>query len=76
MRSMHRPSWPLAQRAARVACGPMELMLGKSGQILHLSDITHGRISSNLLDPEFGGIGDPGTVDGSRLFQLSFHVRF
>jgi hypothetical protein len=49
---------------------------GKSGQILHLSDINHGRLSSNLLDPEFGGIGDPGTADQSRLFQLSFHVRF
>jgi outer membrane receptor protein involved in Fe transport len=49
---------------------------GKDGRVLHLSDITHGRISSNLLDPEFGGIGDPSSVDGSRLFQLSFHVRF
>jgi hypothetical protein len=51
---------------------------GKSGQILHLSDITHGRISSNLLDPEFGGIGDPSTVDNNsgRQLQLSFHVRF
>lgn len=56
---------------------------GNSGQILHLSDITHGKISSNLLVPNFGGIdaplvglGDPSTVDQSRLFQLSFHVRF
>ena len=57
---------------------------GNNGQILRLSDITHGRISSNLLDPSFGGkdllpgqgLGDPSAVDGSRLFQLSFHVRF
>jgi Carboxypeptidase regulatory-like domain/TonB dependent receptor len=49
---------------------------GKNGQILHLSDITHGKISSDLLDPNFGGLGDPSSVDGSRLFQLSFHVRF
>ena len=56
---------------------------GNNGQILHLSDITHGRISSNLLNPSFGGdslpgqgLGDPSSVDGSRLFQLSFHVRF
>ena len=49
---------------------------GKNGQILHLSDINHGKISSNLLDPNFGGLGDPSTTDGSRLFQLSFHVRF
>jgi hypothetical protein len=59
---------------------------GNNGQILHLSDITKGRISPNLLLPTFGGVapppvglfdvGDPTTVDGSRLFQLSFHVRF
>ncbi len=49
---------------------------GKNGQILHLSDINHGKISSDLLDPNFGGLGDPSSVDGSRLFQLSFHVRF
>ncbi len=49
---------------------------GKNGQILHLSDLTHGKVSSDLLNPDFGGIGDPTTVDQSRLFQLSFHVRF
>jgi hypothetical protein len=49
---------------------------GKSGQILHLSDINRGKISSDLTDPNFGGLGDPASVDGSRLFQLSFHVRF
>ncbi|HEY2233936.1 MAG TPA: TonB-dependent receptor [Candidatus Angelobacter sp.] len=51
---------------------------GSGGQILHLSDITHGRVSSNLLDPVFGGIGDPSAVDNNagRQFQLSFHVRF
>jgi Carboxypeptidase regulatory-like domain/TonB dependent receptor len=49
---------------------------GKNGQILHLSDITRGKISSDLTNPDFGGLGDPSSVDGSRLFQLSFHVRF
>ena len=49
---------------------------GKNGQILHLSDITKGKISSDLTNPDFGGLGDPSSVDGSRLFQLSFHVRF
>jgi hypothetical protein len=49
---------------------------GKNGQILHLSDITHGKISSDLTNPDFGGLGDPSSVDQSRLFQLSFHVRF
>jgi hypothetical protein len=55
---------------------PNGTYVGNNGQTLHLSDITHGRVSSNLLDPVFGGIGDPGTADGSRLFQLGFHVRF
>lgn len=56
---------------------------GNSGQVLHVSDIKHGKISSDLLNPAFGGpnaplvgLGDPSSVDGSRLFQLSFHVRF
>ena len=62
---------------------PNGTYVGNSGQVLHLSDITHGKISSNLLSPDFGGpnaaltgLGDPASVDGSRLFQLSFHVRF
>jgi hypothetical protein len=59
--------------------------IGNSGQVLHLSDITRGKVSSNLLVPVFGGkanplggFGDPSTVDNNsgRLFQLSFHVRF
>ena len=49
---------------------------GKNGQTLHISDIKRGKISSNLLDQDFGGLGDPSTVDGSRVFQLSFHARF
>jgi carboxypeptidase family protein/TonB-dependent receptor-like protein len=49
---------------------------GKNGQILHLSDITKGKISKDLTNPDFGSLGDPSSVDGSRLFQLSFHVRF
>jgi hypothetical protein len=50
--------------------------VGSNGQALRLSDITKGKISSDLLKPVFGLVGDPSTVDGSRLFQLSFHVRF
>jgi hypothetical protein len=65
--------------AGCVSCmRPNGTYAGSGGQTLHLSDITHGRISSNLLDPVFGGIGDPSTVDNNagRQFQLSFHVRF
>jgi len=65
--------------AGCVSCmRPNGTYAGSGGQILHLSDITHGRISSDLLNPVFGGIGDPSTVDNNagRQFQLSFHVRF
>jgi hypothetical protein len=61
---------------------PNGTFIGTTGQVLNLKNITGGKVSSNLLAPAFGapgavdGIGDPATVDGSRLFQLSFHVRF
>jgi hypothetical protein len=74
---------PLGSATCTNCLRPNGTYAGNAGQILHLSDITHGRISSNLLNPAFGGtdlagqgLGDPSTVDGSRLFQLSFHVRF
>ncbi|HEU5412337.1 MAG TPA: TonB-dependent receptor [Candidatus Angelobacter sp.] len=75
---------PLGSATCTNCLRPNGTYAGNAGQILHLSDITHGRISSNLLDPAFGGkdllpgqgLGDPSTVDQSRLFQLSFHVRF
>jgi hypothetical protein len=62
---------------------PNGTYIGNSGQVLHLSDLQNGKLSKNLLNPAFGGsafalagFGDPATADGSRLFQLSFHVRF
>ncbi len=55
---------------------PNGTFIGTGGQVLHLSDLQHGKISKDFTNPVFGGIGDPFTVDGSRLFQLAFHVRF
>jgi hypothetical protein len=55
---------------------PNGTFIGASGQVLHLSDLTHGKISSNLLKPNFGILGDPGSADIARTLQLSFHVRF
>ena len=49
--------------------------VGSGGQVLHLSDLQHGRVSKDLLNPVFGGIGDPATADIPRTLQLSFHVR-
>jgi hypothetical protein len=50
--------------------------VGASGQLLHLSDLQHRRISKDLLNPDFGGIGNPASTDIPRTLQLSFHVRF
>jgi hypothetical protein len=50
--------------------------VGAGGQVLHLSDLQHGRVSKDLLNPVFGGIGDPASTDIPRTLQLSFHVRF
>jgi hypothetical protein len=50
--------------------------VGSGGQILHLSDLQHGRVSRDLTNPLFGGIGDPGGTDIPRQIQLSIRVRF
>ncbi len=50
--------------------------VGSGGQVLHLKDVQHGRISSSLLNPAFKGLGDPASADIPRTLQLSFHVRF
>lgn len=55
---------------------PNGTVVGSNGQALNISTLRNGRVSPDLRNPLFGGIGDPTTVDGSRLFQLSFHVRF
>lgn len=53
---------------------------GSNGQTLHLSDLQKGKVSSDLTNPVFGGLGDPAADDpngiGPRKLQLSFHVRF
>jgi hypothetical protein len=50
--------------------------VGTDGHVLHLSELRHGKVSKDLLNPVFGGIGDPATADIPRTLQLSFHVRF
>jgi len=49
---------------------------GNAGQILHISDLRSGKVSSDFSDPKFGGLGDPAADDAPRRLQLSFHVRF
>ena len=55
---------------------PNGTLIGSNGQVLHLQDLQNGKVSPNLLQPVFGGLGDPATADIARTFQLSFHVRF
>jgi TonB dependent receptor len=55
---------------------PNGTLIGTNGQALTVNNIQHGKLDSNLLKPNFGGIGDPSTTDIARTFQLSFHVRF
>jgi hypothetical protein len=50
--------------------------IGSGGQVLHLSDLQHGRVSPSLLSPTFGGIGDPGSTDIPRQIQLSIRIKF
>ena len=47
---------------------------GNNGQILTLSALQHGRVSSNLTKPVFNGVGDPGGADIPRQAQLSVKV--
>jgi hypothetical protein len=55
---------------------PSGIFVGSNGQTLHLSDLQKGKISSQLLNPIFAGLGDPASADIPRTLQLSFHVRF
>jgi hypothetical protein len=55
---------------------PDGTMVGTNGQVLHIGNIQHGKLDSNLLKGTFGGIGDPFSADIARTFQLSFHARF
>jgi hypothetical protein len=55
---------------------PNGTFVGSNGQVLHLSDLQHGKVSQDLSNPVFGLLGDPGAADSPRKLQLSFHVRF
>lgn len=61
---------------------PNGTFVGINGQVLHLTDLQHGKVSPSLLSGQqiFNALGDPAAVDvngiGPRKLQLSFHVRF
>src|SRR5262249_9253742 len=56
--------------------------VGTNGKVLHISDLTHGKLSPDLLNPLYGAfassMGDPAvtTIGQQRKLQLAFRVRF
>jgi hypothetical protein len=68
---------PLSTNPTCINCQRLNgTFAGNAGQILHLSDLQNGKISSDFTNPRFGGLGDPASDDAPRRLQLSFHVRF
>src|SRR5205807_4404792 len=55
---------------------PNGTFVGSNSQVLNIQNLQQGKVSPDLLHPIFGGIGDPTSVNGARLLQLSFRVRF
>ena len=47
---------------------------GSNGKVLTLADLQHGRVSNNLLSPNYNGLGDPGGADIPRQAQFSIRV--
>lgn len=50
--------------------------IGSGGQILRIQDLRHGRVSKDLQNPVFGGLGDPLIADIPRQIQLALRLRF
>lgn len=50
--------------------------IGSNGQALTLANMQSGRVSSDLANPVFGGVGDPATTDIPRTIQLAIRFRF
>ena len=50
--------------------------IGSSGEVLHLRDLQHGKVSKDLTNPTFALIGNPASTDIPRQIQLSIRVRF
>jgi len=53
--------------------------IGSGGQVLHIQDLQHGRVSSNLSSPLFNLVGDPAGTDtlaGRRVLQVGIRFKF
>jgi len=50
--------------------------IGSSGRALKLQDLRHGRVSRDLQNPEFAGLGDPTADVGPRQIQLVVRIHW
>jgi len=50
--------------------------IGSSGQVLKLSDLQHGKLDKDILNPAFNNVGDPAATDVARIIQLSVRFKF
>jgi hypothetical protein len=50
--------------------------IGSDGRVLHIQDLRSGRVSKDLQNPIFGGLGDPSSTDSARTVQVSARFRF
>jgi carboxypeptidase family protein/TonB-dependent receptor-like protein len=59
------------------AAGPLQgRYIGSDGRVLHLSDLQHGRVSRDLKNPLFAGVGDPLSTDFPRTVELGLVIRW
>jgi len=57
------------------AIGPLAgRYIGSSGQVLKFQDLRHGRVSKDINNPVFAGLGDPTLADIPRTIQLTFKI--
>jgi hypothetical protein len=50
--------------------------IGSGGQVLKIQDLRHGRVSSNLANPLYAGVGDPAATDVARIMQIGIRFKF
>ncbi len=51
-------------------------LVGADGRVLKLSDLQNGRVSSDIQNSNWGGLGEPGSTDIARTIQLSIRFRW
>jgi len=64
-------------RNCRVCINPFTgLLVGADGRALKLSDLQSGRVTQDIQNSNWGGLGEPGSTDIARTIQLSIRFRW